>query len=164
MAKTIYINPDDTDADIIKVDGRCYRRGASSDTPPAQYVLDEVNCQECPECCDPFCYRVTGYSSAGTDCCADGGCCNYGDGPIDETLAGGPATWAASDSGPFGTSDWSLVREGDGPNYAWTLTNSCQEGCHVGDYAGAAIWNGETSKVFAMGSYPDLTVTKVSCP
>lgn len=119
-----------------------------------------------PRCCcgTSVCYRVTGNSVYGENCCADGGCCNYGDGPIDEVLPGGPPTWAAYGRGPVGTSDWTLVRAGAGPIYTWTLTNNCQSGCHPGAYTGTAQWDGEGSKVFQMGNYPALTVTKVPCP
>jgi len=119
-----------------------------------------------PRCCcgTSICYRVTGNSVYGENCCADGGCCNYGDGPIDEVFPGGPPTWAGYGRGPVGTSDWTLVRAGAGPIYTWTLTNNCQSGCHPGAYTGTAQWDGEGSKVFQMGNYPALTVTKVPCP
>ncbi len=116
-----------------------------------------------PACCceGGIRYRVTGFSRYGWDCCSDGGCCNYGDGPIDETLSGGPSTWRAYGCGPAGSSNWSLVRSGTEPPYSWRLTNDCQAGCHPGAYTGTATWDGEGSQVFAMGSYPALTVTKV---
>lgn len=110
------------------------------------------------------CYHIAGESSYGWDCCADGGCCNYAGSAIDEILVGGPPTWSAWGRGPAGTSDWTLERQGAWPNYTWVLTNNCQVGCHPGAYTGTAQWNGEGSKVFPMGSYPPLTVTKVNCP
>lgn len=112
----------------------------------------------------PVCYRIAGDGSYGWDCCADGGCCNYADSSIDEILTGGPATWSAYGRGPVGTSDWTLERQGAGPNYTWVLTNNCQAGCHPGAYTGTATWDGEGNKEFPMGNYPPLTVTKVNCP
>jgi len=118
------------------------------------------------ECCpQAFCYRVSGSGPSGaSDCCGDGGCCNYDGVAINELLTGGPPTWTAYNCGPVGTSNWSLARDGEAPNYTWTLYNDCQAGCHPGMYIGTATWNGEGSKSFSMGSYPAITVTKEACP